>query len=127
MSDERPSMAPGSVVVVRDGQWLVTSAEQADGVWRVEAQGLTELVRNSTAVFFGDLDPIEVLDPRDAKLHSVSGRQLPARPAQDCVASSYSSPSSLPARTTGSKTLTPPGPTNRGQTTVSTRISGSWR
>src|ERR1700760_3644669 len=68
MSSDDLSIAPGSVVVVRDEDWLVTSAEQVDGVWRVEAKGLTELVRNTTAVFFGDLDEIEVLDPRNAQL-----------------------------------------------------------
>lgn len=68
MIAQESTIAPGSVVEVRDEEWLVTSAEQVDGVWRVEVQGLTELVRNTGAVFFGDIDRIVVRDPRLARL-----------------------------------------------------------
>jgi superfamily II DNA or RNA helicase len=65
---EALSVAPGSLVVVRDEEWLVTGAENTAGVWRLEVRGLTELVRGQSAVFFSDLDDIEELDPRNAKL-----------------------------------------------------------
>ncbi|MGY1763047.1 SNF2-related protein [Geodermatophilus sp. SYSU D00779] len=65
---EALSVAPGSLVVVRDEEWLVTAAENTAGVWRLEVRGLTELVRGQSAVFFSDLDCIEELDPRNAKL-----------------------------------------------------------
>ena len=56
-------VAPGSVVVVRDEEWLVTGVEQsADGAL-ITVQGLTELVRDSQAMFYEDLDEIVVLDP----------------------------------------------------------------
>src|SRR3954451_12145970 len=65
---EALSVAPGSLVVVRDEEWLVTAAEDTGGVWRLEVRGLTELVRGQSAVFFSDLDDIEELAPRNAKL-----------------------------------------------------------
>ena len=59
--------APGSVVVVRDEEWLVTRSEaSADGEWFVDVQGLTELVRDTAATFSTGLDRVEVLDPAAA-------------------------------------------------------------
>jgi superfamily II DNA or RNA helicase len=62
------TFAPGSVVVVRDEEWLVTAAEQAADGWRLDVVGLGELVRETTATFFSALDDIELLDPRQARL-----------------------------------------------------------
>jgi superfamily II DNA or RNA helicase len=62
------SLAPGSVVEVRDEEWLVTSAEQGPDGWKIEVQGLTELVRDTTATFFDALDDVVPLDPRDARI-----------------------------------------------------------
>lgn len=61
-------VAPGSIVVIRDEEWLVTSAEQGSDGWLVRARGLSELVADTTASFYSSLDRIEVLDPRDAAL-----------------------------------------------------------
>lgn len=61
-------VAPGSVVVVRDEEWLVRATEEtADGLL-VRVQGLSELVRDLPAVFYGELDTIVPKDPRDAKV-----------------------------------------------------------
>ena len=75
----RLNVVPGSTVVVRDEEWLVTAVEQAgDGDDQLlTVQGLTPLVRGTTATFYGSLefDPsrpagpgngIRSLDPRDA-------------------------------------------------------------
>ncbi|WP_045875776.1 helicase-related protein [Pseudofrankia sp. DC12] len=67
------TFAPGSVVVARDEEWLVTAAERADrtadGDWRLDVVGLSELVRETTATFFTALDrDITLLDPREAAL-----------------------------------------------------------
>ncbi|MBY4571133.1 helicase [Gordonia sihwensis] len=62
------NVAPGSIVVVRDEEWLVTSAEQGSDGWLVRARGLSELVADTTASFYSSLDGIEVLDPRDAQV-----------------------------------------------------------
>ncbi len=65
-SGEPLEIAPGSVVVVRDEEWLVQTAEDtADGLL-IRARGLSELVRDTTAVFYRSLDRIEPLDPAEA-------------------------------------------------------------
>ncbi|MGD3152761.1 helicase-related protein [Tsukamurella tyrosinosolvens] len=57
------SGAPGSVVVVRDQEWLVTAVEpRADGAF-VHVTGLSELVRETSAVFSTALDRIDEVDP----------------------------------------------------------------
>ncbi|MFH5211495.1 DEAD/DEAH box helicase [Antrihabitans sp. NCIMB 15449] len=62
-------IAAGERVVVRDEEWLVRAVRntKSDGV-RVEVTGVSELVRDQDAVFFGSLDTIDRLDPRDGKL-----------------------------------------------------------
>jgi hypothetical protein len=61
-------IAPGSVVVVRDEEWLVRETEQtADGLL-VHVQGLGELVRDTRACFYQSLDDIRSLDPAAAKV-----------------------------------------------------------
>lgn len=62
------NIAPGSVVVVRDEEWLVTSAERGADGWLVRARGLSELVSETTAAFYSTLDRIEVLDPAAASV-----------------------------------------------------------
>ncbi|MEV4620513.1 helicase-related protein [Asanoa sp. NPDC049573] len=61
-------LAPGSVVVIRDEEWLVQTAEEtADGLL-VHVRGLGELVRDVTASFYAALDRIEPLDPAAASV-----------------------------------------------------------
>ena len=56
-------VAPGSVVVVRDEEWLVTAVTStADGPL-LTVRGLSELVRDTTATFYASLDAITVVDP----------------------------------------------------------------
>ncbi|MFZ2528250.1 MAG: helicase-related protein [Rhodococcus sp. (in: high G+C Gram-positive bacteria)] len=62
------NVAPGSIVIVRDEDWLVTSAEQGSDGWLVKARGLTELVKDTSATFYSSLDTIEVQDPREAEV-----------------------------------------------------------
>jgi len=54
----------GSVVVVRDEEWLVTQVAQTQDGTLVTVQGLSELVRDTTAQFYSGLDEITVFDPR---------------------------------------------------------------
>lgn len=56
------------MVVVRDEEWLVTSAEQGADGWLVRVRGLSELVAETTAAFYSSLDAIEVQDPKAAKV-----------------------------------------------------------
>ncbi|WP_372024381.1 SNF2-related protein [Rhodococcus sp. NyZ502] len=62
-------IAAGERVVVRDEEWLVRAVRntKSDGA-RVEVTGVSELVRDQDAVFFGALDKIDRLNPRDGKL-----------------------------------------------------------
>ncbi|MDX8145016.1 DEAD/DEAH box helicase [Lentzea sp. BCCO 10_0061] len=68
MGDTFP--APGSVLLIRDEEWLVTRAERAnDGNWFVTVQGVSELVRDTSATFSTALDPeIQLLQPEEAKV-----------------------------------------------------------
>ena len=65
------TVAPGSVVEVRDEEWLVTSvASTSNGQQLLHVQGLSELVRGTSATFYESLDTIKALDPTDAKLRA---------------------------------------------------------
>ncbi len=66
------NVAPGSIVVVRDEEWLVTQIRHTDDGQLLTVQGLGELVRGTTASFYESLDTIEVLDPRLATLRADS-------------------------------------------------------
>ena len=56
--------APGTVLLIRDEEWLVTRTERTnDGAWFVDAQGLSELVRDTTATFSTALDDITSARP----------------------------------------------------------------
>ncbi len=61
-------VAPGSVVVVRDEEWLVTGVENTADGDLLRVQGLSELVRGTTASFYGSLDRIVPLDPAQTRL-----------------------------------------------------------
>ena len=54
--------------MVRDEEWLVTQLEPADDGTFVHVQGLTELVRDTEAIFSTALDKIEPLDPAQAEV-----------------------------------------------------------
>ncbi|AGT93587.1 helicase [Rhodococcus erythropolis] len=62
------NVAPGSIVVVRDEEWLVTSAEQGSDGWLIRVRGLSELVADTTAAFYSSLDKIEVQDPKHVQV-----------------------------------------------------------
>ncbi len=62
------AIAPGSVVVVRDEEWLVRETEQTADELLVHVQGLSELVRDTRACFYRSLDDIRPLDPAAARV-----------------------------------------------------------
>ena len=57
---------PGSIVVVRDGTWIVVNAETTTSGLLIRVEGLSELVRDSTASSYRDTDTIIPLDPEQA-------------------------------------------------------------
>ncbi|MFX4271933.1 helicase-related protein [Propionibacteriaceae bacterium Y1685] len=61
-------VAPGSVVVVRDEEWVVTGVEATTDGQLLHVQGLSDLVRGTTASFYGSLDNVQPLDPARATL-----------------------------------------------------------
>ncbi len=63
---EVSGIAPGSVVIVRDEEWLVTKVEPTNDGRLLSCRGLSELVRDTTASFYDRLDRIEALDPAEA-------------------------------------------------------------
>lgn len=56
-------VAPGSVVQVRDEEWLVTAVTSTADGQLLTVRGLSELVRDTTATFYESLDTISVVDP----------------------------------------------------------------
>ena len=51
---------------MRDEQWLVTGVEPGGDGWLVHVQGLTELVRETSATFSTVLDRVRTVDPAEA-------------------------------------------------------------
>src|SRR5574337_1031349 len=60
--------APGSVVLVRDAEWLVTAVEEATDGFFVHAIGLSELVRDTTAIFSTAIDTVTEVDPTKVRV-----------------------------------------------------------
>ncbi|MDO8147499.1 helicase-related protein [Isoptericola sp. b515] len=58
--------APGSTVVVRDEEWLVTQVEPTTDGHFVHVVGLSGLVRDTEATFSTAIDDVAVADPADA-------------------------------------------------------------
>lgn len=67
-SAQLKNVAPGSIVVVRDAEWIVLQTEETTSGTLVRCQGLSELVRDTTAAFYSGIDTITVLDPEQAEL-----------------------------------------------------------
>lgn len=62
-------VAPGTQVVVRDEEWLVRAvSDTAHDGQKVEVTGISELVCDTEAVFFTDIDQVEPLDPQAVDL-----------------------------------------------------------
>ncbi|KSU54741.1 helicase-related protein [Microbacterium enclense] len=64
------NVAPGSLVRVRDADWLVTNASPTQDGLLVEVTGLSELVRDTRAAFYEHLDEILPYDPRKTKVRA---------------------------------------------------------
>ncbi|MGW4590166.1 helicase-related protein [Amycolatopsis thermoflava] len=65
-SEADSAFAPGSTVLIRGEEWLVTAVEDTADGQLVHVQGLGELVRDTSASFYRNLDEIVPLEPADA-------------------------------------------------------------
>lgn len=69
MNSKHVVLAPGARVEIRDEEWVVRSVKpEASGGQAVEVSGVSELVRDRTAIFLDALDDITVLRPEDTEL-----------------------------------------------------------
>ncbi len=72
MEQSSSNVVPGAQIVVRDEEWLVRSVRGTGQRQRIDASGISELVRDQDAVFYtgieGILDEVTVLDPRKTQL-----------------------------------------------------------
>jgi len=62
--------APGSTVVIRDEEWLVTGVDRATDGWFVHVYGLTGIVKDTTATFSTAIDTVVESDPRLTKVQA---------------------------------------------------------
>ncbi|GAB2622944.1 helicase-related protein [Pseudactinotalea suaedae] len=62
--------APGSTVVIRDEEWLVTGADRTTDGWFVHVYGLTGITKDTTATFSTAIDTVVESDPRLTKVQA---------------------------------------------------------
>lgn len=62
--------APGSRTIIRDEEWLIRRVDPSkDGGWLLTCDGISELVRGTTALFLSKLeDEIRILNPAETQL-----------------------------------------------------------
>lgn len=68
ISADLDHLAPGSTVIIRDAEWLVTGMEAAGEHWFLDVIGTAGLVREQTATFYTGIDDVWPLDPRHTKV-----------------------------------------------------------
>lgn len=66
------ALAPGARILVRDTEWLVRRTDRTStGSLAIDAIGLSEIVRDKTAIFLDEIEPsIIILDPASTELVS---------------------------------------------------------
>src|SRR5699024_8106485 len=67
-SSDDPQFAPGSIVEIRDEEWLVTGMERASDGWFVDVTGVSGIVLDQTATFSTALDRVVPRDPRQTRV-----------------------------------------------------------
>lgn len=59
---------PGTFVIARDEEWMVTAVDHDHGMAWLELRGQSGIVRDTTAKLSPDLEPIESFSPADTAL-----------------------------------------------------------
>jgi superfamily II DNA or RNA helicase len=65
---EQAPPAIGSLVEIRDEEWIVESCAATSEGWKLTCRGVSELVRDTSAIFYSALDDVQVVDPARARL-----------------------------------------------------------
>lgn len=61
--------APGARVLIRDEEWIVQKADMCSlGGWQLSCIGVSETVRNRTALFLTGLEQVTIIDPAKTEL-----------------------------------------------------------
>lgn len=61
--------APGARALIRDEEWIVQRADQCNlGGWQLACIGVSETVRNRSALFLTELEDIQLIDPAKTEL-----------------------------------------------------------
>src|SRR5699024_3884010 len=116
---EAANFAPGSVVEVRDEEWLVTGMERASDGWFVDVTGLTGIVRDQQATFSTALDPVPPRDPMHTKVVAdPSPRFRTARLWLESLIRRTASPTSEPTLTVSTSALADPLPYQQRDATL---------
>lgn len=63
MTASQPTIAPGSIVIVRDEEWLVSSIEHTADGDLLTVRGMGGLVEGTSAQFYTSIDTVEAFDP----------------------------------------------------------------
>lgn len=66
VKEEAGVISPGSLVLVRDETWLVTSVEDTSDGPLYSVRGESDFVKDTTASFYSTLDTIRALAPEDS-------------------------------------------------------------
>lgn len=62
-------LAPGARVVIRDAEWVIRRVDNSsDGGQQLTCDGISELIRDKSAIFLTKLDEVRVLDPAKTEL-----------------------------------------------------------
>ena len=64
VDEDQLAIAPGSIVLIRDEEWLVSNVEQSSDGWFIDVIGTSGITRDQEARFSTALDHVEVVDPR---------------------------------------------------------------
>ena len=62
------SFAPGARVEIRDAEWVIRKAEMTPNGQALHVTGLSDPVKDRSAIFLSDLEDIRILRPEDTEL-----------------------------------------------------------
>ena len=67
-SPAHPLYIPGTSVIARDEEWMITAVDYDHGMTWLDVRGQSGIVRDTTAKLSPDLEPIQTFSPADTEL-----------------------------------------------------------